>query len=259
MSNPRLTAAFQAGKAFIPFVTCGDPNLETTKKIIAELADAGAAVIELGIPFSDPTAEGPVIQAANMRALSAGTTTDKVFDMVAEVRKTVDTPLVFMTYANVVFHYGIERFAERAAEAGMDGLILPDVPFEEKAEFAEAFAAKGMDLISMIAPTSEERIDMIAREAQGFVYCVSSLGVTGMRSKITTDLDSIVAHIRKATNTPVAIGFGISNPEQAAEMAAKSDGAIVGSAIVKIVAAEGENAAPAVGEFARKMVEAIRA
>ncbi len=259
MSNPRLTAAFQDGKAFIPFVTCGDPNLETTKKIIAELADAGAAVIELGIPFSDPTAEGPVIQAANMRALSAGTTTDKVFDMVAEVRKTVDTPLVFMTYANVVFHYGIERFAERAAEAGMDGLILPDVPFEEKAEFAEAFAAKGMDLISMIAPTSEERIDMIAREAQGFVYCVSSLGVTGTRSKITTDLDSIVAHIRKATDTPVAIGFGISNPEQAAEMAAKSDGAIVGSAIVKIVAAEGENAAPAVGEFARKMVEAIRA
>ena len=259
MSNPRIKAAFQDGKAFIPFVTCGDPDLETTKKIIAELADAGAAVIELGIPFSDPTAEGPVIQAANMRALSAGTTTDKVFDMVAEVRKTVDTPLVFMTYANVVFHYGIERFAERAAEAGMDGLILPDVPFEEKAEFAEAFAAKGMDLISMIAPTSEERIDMIAREAQGFVYCVSSLGVTGTRTQITTDLDSIVAHIRKATDTPVAIGFGISNPEQAAEMAAKSDGAIVGSAIVKIVAAEGKDAPQAVGGFARKMVQAIRA
>ena len=259
MSNPRIKAAFQDGKAFIPFVTCGDPDLETTKKIIAELADAGAAVIELGIPFSDPTAEGPVIQAANMRALSAGTTTDKVFDMVAEVRKTIDTPLVFMTYANVVFHYGIERFAERAAAVGMDGLILPDVPFEEKAEFAEAFAAKGMDLISMIAPTSEERIDMIAREAQGFVYCVSSLGVTGTRTQITTDLDSIVAHIRKATDTPVAIGFGISNPEQAAEMAAKSDGAIVGSAIVKIVAAEGTNAPQAVGEFARKMVQAIRA
>lgn len=258
MSNPRIKAAFEDGKAFIPFVTCGDPNLETTKKIIAELADAGAAVIELGIPFSDPTAEGPVIQAANLRALSAGTTTDKIFDMVAEVRKTVDTPLVFMTYANVVFHYGIEKFAERAAAAGVDGLILPDVPFEEKEEFAPAFAERGMDLISMIAPTSEERIDMIAREAQGFVYCVSSLGVTGTRSQITTDLDSIVAHIRKATKTPVAIGFGISNPEQAANMAAKADGAIVGSAIVKIVAAEGENAAPAVGEFARKMVQAVR-
>jgi tryptophan synthase alpha chain len=258
MSNPRIKAAFEDGKAFIPFVTCGDPNLETTKKIIAELADAGAAVIELGIPFSDPTAEGPVIQAANLRALSAGTTTDKIFDMVAEVRKTVDTPLVFMTYANVVFHYGIEKFAERAAAAGVDGLILPDVPFEEKEEFAPAFAERGMDLISMIAPTSEERIDTIAREAQGFVYCVSSLGVTGTRSQITTDLDSIVAHIRKATKTPVAIGFGISNPEQAANMAAKADGAIVGSAIVKIVAAEGENAAPAVGEFARKMVQAVR-
>ena len=259
MSNPRIKAAFENGKAFIPFVTCGDPNLETTKKIIAELANAGAAVIELGIPFSDPTAEGPVIQAANLRALSAGTTTDKIFDMVAEVRKTVDTPLVFMTYANVVFHYGIEKFAERAAAAGVDGLILPDVPFEEKGEFAPAFAERGMDLISMIAPTSEERIDMIAREAQGFVYCVSSLGVTGTRSQITTDLDSIVAHIRKATDTPVAIGFGISNPEQAANMAAKADGAIVGSAIVKIVAAEGEDAAPAVGEFARKMVQAVRA
>lgn len=259
MSNSRIKAAFEDGKAFIPFVTCGDPNLETTKKIIAELADAGAAVIELGIPFSDPTAEGPVIQAANLRALSAGTTTDKIFDMVAEVRKTVDTPLVFMTYANVVFHYGIEKFAECAAAAGVDGLILPDVPFEEKEEFAPAFAERGMNLISMIAPTSEERIDMIAREAQGFVYCVSSLGVTGTRSQITTDLDSIVAHIRKATDTPVAIGFGISNPEQAANMAAKADGAIVGSAIVKIVAAEGENAAPAVGEFARKMVQAVRA
>ena len=259
MSNPRIKAAFQDGKAFIPFVTCGDPNLETTKKIIAELADAGAAIIELGIPFSDPPAEGPVIQAANMRALEAGTTTDKVFEMVTEVRKTIDTPLVFMTYANVVFHYGIEEFCARAAEAGMDGLILPDVPFEEKEEFAGACRSHGMDLISMIAPTSEERIDMIAGQAEGFVYCVSSLGVTGTRSSITTDLDSIVARIRKATDTPVAIGFGISNPEQAAAMAAKSDGAIVGSAIVKIVAAEGEAAAPAVGEFARKMVAAVRA
>lgn len=259
MSNPRIKAAFQDGKAFIPFVTCGDPNLETTKKIIAELADAGAAIIELGIPFSDPTAEGPVIQAANMRALEAGTTTDKVFDMVAEVRKTVSTPMVFMTYANVVFHYGIGKFCARAAEVGMDGLILPDVPFEEKEEFAGACRANGMDLISMIAPTSEARIDMITSQAEGFVYCVSSLGVTGTRSSITTDLDSIVARIRKATDTPVAIGFGISNPEQAAAMAAKSDGAIVGSAIVKIVAAEGENAAPAVGEFARKMVAAVRA
>ena len=259
MSNSRIKAAFQDGKAFIPFVTCGDPSLETTKKIVAELAQVGAAVIELGIPFSDPTAEGPVIQSANIRALGAGTTTDKVFDMVADLRKTVDTSFVFMTYANVVFHYGIEKFCVRAAEAGVDGLILPDVPFEEKEEFAGPCRKHGIDLISMIAPTSEERIDTIAREAEGFIYCVSSLGVTGTRSSITTDLDSIVARIRAVTDTPIAIGFGISNPEQAAAMAAKSDGAIVGSAIVKIIAAEGENAVSAVGEFARKMVETMRA
>ena len=247
MSSPRIKAAFQDGKAFIPFVTCGDPSLETTKKIVAELAQAGAAVIELGIPFSDPTAEGPVIQSANMRALGAGTTTDKVFDMVADLRKTVDTPFVFMTYANVVFHYGIEKFCVR------------DVPFEEKEEFAGPCRKHGIDLISMIAPTSEERIDTIAREAEGFIYCVSSLGVTGTRSSITTDLDSIVARIRAVTDTPIAIGFGISNPEQAVAMAAKSDGAFVGSAIVKLIAAEGDTAVSAVGEFARKMVEAIRA
>lgn len=259
MSNLRIKAAFQDGKAFIPFVTCGDPDLETTKKILVELSKAGASVIELGIPFSDPTAEGPVIQAANLRALSAGTTTDKIFDMVAEVRTEVDTPFVFMTYANVVFHYGIERFCKRAAEVGVDGLILPDVPYEEKDEFAPTCAKYGLDYISMIAPTSEARIDTIAREAQGFIYCVSSLGVTGTRSEITTDLASIVERIRSVTEIPVAIGFGISNLQQAATMAAQSDGAIVGSALIKIVAREGENAAPAVGEFARSMVEAIRA
>lgn len=259
MSNPRIKTAFEGGKAFIPFVTCGDPDLETTKKIVAELAAAGASIIELGVPFSDPTAEGPVIQEANLRSLSGGTTTDKIFDMVAEIRETVDTPMVFMTYANVVFHYGVERFCTRAAEVGMDGLILPDIPYEEKDEFAVSCAEHGLDYISLIAPTSEARIDMIAKDAQGFIYCVSSLGVTGTRSEITTDLDAIVARIRSVTDTPVAIGFGISNPEQAAAMAAKSDGVIVGSAIVKIIAREGVNAAPAVGEFARSMVEAVRA
>lgn len=257
MTESRITAAFAGGKAFIPFVTCGDPDLETTEEIIAALARAGADVIELGIPFSDPTAEGPVIQAANVRALTAGTTTDKIFDMVARVRKTVEVPLAFMTYANVVFHYGIERFCARAAEAGVDGLILPDVPFEEKDEFARTCAAHGLAYVSLIAPTSEERIATIAREADGFVYCVSSLGVTGTRSSITTDLDSIVARIREATDTPVAIGFGISNPEQAAAMAAKSDGAIVGSALVKVIAREGRAAAPAVEAFARELAEAV--
>lgn len=257
MTESRITAAFAGGKAFIPFVTCGDPDLETTEEIVVALARGGADVIELGIPFSDPTAEGPVIQAANLRALSAGTTTDKVFDMVARVRQTVDTPFAFMTYANVVFHYGVERFCARAAEAGVDGLILPDVPFEEKGEFAPVCAAHGLAYVSLIAPTSEERIATIAREADGFVYCVSSLGVTGTRSAITTDLDSIVARIREATDTPVAIGFGISNPDQAAAMAAKSDGAIVGSAIVKVIAREGRAAAPAVEAFARELAEAV--
>lgn len=258
MSNPRIKAAFQKGKAFIPFVTCGDPDLETTKHILVELSRAGASIIELGIPFSDPTAEGPVIQAANIRALAAGTTTDKVFDMVAEVRTEVDTPFVFMTYANVVFHYGIERFCARAAEVGMDGLILPDVPYEEKDEFALVCAEHGLDYISLIAPTSEARIDTIAREAQGFIYCVSSLGVTGTRSEITTDLGAIVARIRSVTDTPIAIGFGISNPEQAAAMAAQSDGAIVGSALVNIIAREGVQAPTAVGAWAREMVNAVR-
>ncbi len=255
----RIRDSFNGAGGYIPFITCGDPDLETTKKIVCALADAGASIIELGIPFSDPTAEGPVIQAANIRSLAAGTTTDAIFDMVADLRKEVDTPFAFMTYANVVFHYGTDRFCERAARAGVDALILPDVPFEERNEFVPACNANGLDYISLIAPTSDERVAMIAREAQGFVYCVSSLGVTGTRSEITTDLDTLVARIREATDIPVAIGFGISNPEQARAMAQKCDGAIVGSALVKIVAEYGRDAAPYVGEAARAMVDAIRA
>ena len=188
----RIEQAFQKKKAFIPFITCGDPSLEVTKKLVCAMEKAGADLIELGIPFSDPTAEGPVIQAANIRALSAGVTTDKIFKMVDEVRQESSVPLVFMTYANVVFSYGIERFAKKAATVGMDGVILPDVPFEEKEEFASVFRKEGMDLISLIAPTSHDRISMIAKEAEGFVYCVSSLGVTGMRSQITTDVGAMV-------------------------------------------------------------------
>ncbi len=255
----RIRDSFNGTRGYIPFITCGDPDLDTTKQIVRALADAGASIIELGIPFSDPTAEGPVIQAANIRSLAAGTTTDAIFEMVADLRKEVDVPLAFMTYANVVFHYGTDRFCERAARAGVDALILPDVPFEERGEFVPACNANGLDYISLIAPTSAERIAMIAREAQGFVYCVSSLGVTGTRSEITTDLDTLVARIREATDIPVAIGFGISNPEQARAMAQKCDGAIVGSALVKIVAEHGCDAAPYVGEAARAMVDAIRA
>ena len=255
MSN--IGKAFENGKAFIAFITCGDPDLETTGKIVREMAAAGADLIELGIPFSDPTAEGPVIQGANIRALAGGITTDKIFAFVRELRKDVTVPLVFMTYANVVFSYGIERFVKCCAEAGMDGLILPDVPFEEKDEFAPICKANGIDFISLIAPTSENRVAMIAKEAEGFVYLVSSLGVTGMRSEIQTDLKAITAKIKENTDVPCAIGFGISTPEQAAELAGCADGVIVGSAIVKLIAEHGREAAAPVGAFVRAMKAAV--
>ena len=255
MSN--IKTAFENGKAFIAFITCGDPDLDTTEKIIETMAENGVDMIELGIPFSDPTAEGPVIQAANLRGLAQGVTTDKVFDMIRRVRKRVSIPMVFMTYANVVFSYGTERFIKTAAEVGMSGLILPDVPYEEKAEFADVCKEYGLDLISLIAPTSDERIGMIASSAEGFVYCVSSLGVTGTRSEITSDIDSMIASVRENTDIPVAIGFGISNPEQAAQMAAKSDGIIIGSAIVKIIEKYGKDCVPYVKEFVESITAAL--
>ena len=233
MSN-RIAEAFNKEKAFIPFITCGDPSLEVTEKLVYAMEEAGADLIELGIPFSDPTAEGPVIQAANVRALSGGVTTDKIFEMVQSIRKHTDIPLVFMTYANVVFSYGTERFIKKASDLGMDGLILPDVPFEEKEEFDPVCRQYGLDFISLIAPTSHERIRMIAREAQGFLYCVSSLGVTGVRSSITTDIGGMVRLVKEEKDIPCAVGFGISTPQQAQEMASCADGVIVGSAIVKL-------------------------
>ncbi|MBQ6006192.1 MAG: tryptophan synthase subunit alpha [Selenomonadaceae bacterium] len=256
MSN--IQKAFATGKAFIPFITCGDPNLKTTAEVVRAAVANGADLVELGIPFSDPTAEGVVIQAANLRALQGGVTTDKIFDMVRDLRRDVKVPFVFMTYANVVFSYGAEKFISTCAEIGVDGLILPDVPFEEKGEFLSTCKKFGVDLISMIAPTSEDRIAMIAREAEGFVYVVSSLGVTGVRSEIKTDLTSIVAAIRQNTKIPCAIGFGISTPAQAKQMANISDGAIVGSAIIKILAAHGEAAPKFVGEYVKDMKDALR-
>ncbi len=254
----RIKEAFKNGKAFIPFITCGDPDLETTKKIVEAMAANGADLIELGIPFSDPTAEGPVIQGANLRALTGGVTTDKIFDFVRDLRKTVTIPMVFMTYANVVYSYGAEKFLAICKEIGIDGLILPDIPFEEKEEFLEICRKNDVDLVSMIAPTSENRIAMIAKEAEGFLYIVSSLGVTGTRSEIKTDLASMVKIVRENTTTPCAIGFGISNPEQAKKMADISDGAIVGSAIIKLVEKYGKDAASYVGEYVKSMKDAIR-
>ena len=255
--NKRIAEAFANGKAFIPFLTCGDPSLEVTEQLIYAMEEAGADLIELGIPFSDPTAEGPVIQAANVRALSGGVTTDKIFDMVKRLRQNTKIPMVFMTYANVVFSYGTERFIQKAASLGMDGLILPDVPFEEKEEFDSVCKKYGLDLISLIAPTSHERITQIAKEAEGFVYCVSSLGVTGMRSAITTDIGAMVQLVKAAKDIPCAVGFGISTPEQAAAMAAKSDGAIVGSAIVKLCGQYKEACVPYVKEYVKSMKDAV--
>lgn len=256
MSNIR--EAFKNGKAFIAFITCGDPDLETTAAAVRAAAENGAELIELGIPFSDPTAEGPVIQAANIRALAGGVTTDRIFDFVRELRRDVKIPMVFMTYANVVFSYGSERFISTCSQVGIDGLILPDLPFEEREEFLPECRKYGVDLISLIAPTSEGRVAMIAREAEGFLYLVSSLGVTGVRNEIETDLVSMVQMVRQNTDVPCAIGFGISTPEQAKQMAGLSDGVIVGSAIVRLLEEHGKEAPEYIGEYVRRMKEAIR-
>ncbi len=244
-------------KAFIGFLTAGYPDADSTVKYVLEMERAGADLIEIGIPFSDPTAEGVVIQNANIAALKAGMTTDGVFDVVKRIREVSQIPLAFMTYANPVFHYGYDKFFAQCEKLGVGAIIIPDIPYEEKAEVEEPAKAHHVAVISMIAPTSEERIKKIASEAEGFIYVVSSMGVTGVRSEITTDLSSIIESIRSATDTPCAIGFGISTPKQAKEMAAISDGAIVGSAIVKLIAEHGTEAAPFLYEYVKSMKEAV--
>lgn len=249
----KIKTAFENGKAFIPFITAGDPDLETTEKLLYVMAESGADLIEIGIPFSDPIAEGKVIQEADIRSLAAGTTTDKVFELVKKVRNNIKIPLVFMTYLNVVFGYGTEKFMQNCQKCGIDGLIVPDMPFEEKSELSPFCKKYGIELISLIAPTSHERIKMIASEAEGFLYIVSSLGVTGVRSEITTDIAGMVKLVKESTNVPCAVGFGISTPEQAQKMASVSDGVIVGSAIVKIVAQYGKDSEPYVRDYVKKM------
>jgi tryptophan synthase alpha chain len=255
MSN--IAKAFQNGKAFIGFVTGGDPSIEKTKEFVLEMVRAGADLVEIGIPFSDPIAEGPVIQEANIRALAAGATVEKLFGLVEDLRKVTAVPLVFLTYVNPVFRYGYDAFFKRCAGAGLDGIIIPDLPFEEQPPVREAALKYGVDLISLIAPTSEARIKKIAANASGFIYLVSSMGVTGVRGAITTDLASIVAAVRQAAAVPAAVGFGIHTPEQAALMARIADGVIVGSAIVKIVAEHGEAAGPHIYRYVKEMKEAV--
>ena len=253
----KIRHAFENGKAFIAFITCGDPDLATTAAAVRAAVANGADLIELGIPFSDPTAEGPVIQGANLRALRGGITTDQIFDFVKELRRDVKVPMVFMTYANVIFSYGADRFISTCKDIEIDGLIIPDLPFEEKEEFLPFCHKYGVDLVSLIAPTSENRIAMIAKEAEGFLYIVSSLGVTGMRSEIKTDLASMIKVVRENTDVPCAIGFGISTPEQAKKMADLSDGAIVGSAIIKLLETYGKDAPKYIGEYVKSMKDAI--
>ena len=253
----RISDAFKNGKAFIPFITLGDPDLDTTEKIILEMAKNGADIIELGIPFSDPTAEGPVIQEANLRALKGGINTDKVFEFTKKIRSLVNVSLVYMTYANVIFSYGSEKFISKCKEVGIDAIIVPDVPFEEREEFLPYCEKYGIDFIYLIAPTSNERIKMIAKEAKGFIYVVTSLGVTGVRSSITTDISSIVKSIKEETDVPCAIGFGIQTPDQAKEMAKSSDGVIVGSKIIKLLHENEAEAPSVIGKYVKEMKEAM--
>jgi len=254
----KIAQAFKNGKAFIGFVTGGDPSMAKSEEFIMAMIRGGADLVEIGIPFSDPTAEGPVIQAANIRALSAGATLDKVFEMVASVRQKTEVPLVFLTYLNPVFNYGYPRFFARCAELGVDGIIIPDLPYEEKGELADVAASFGVDIISLIAPTSEQRIKQIAQEATGFIYVVSSMGVTGMRSEIKTDLPAILEVVKGASSIPTAVGFGINTPKQAGEIAEITDGVIVGSAIVKIIEQHGENAGSYIYDYVRSMKNAVR-
>ena len=254
----KIKNAFAGGKAFIAFLTAGDPSAEKTADYILAMEEAGADLIEIGIPFSDPTAEGPVIQEANIRALSKGMTTDGVFGLVEEVRRKSQIPLVFLTYLNPVFHYGYEAFFEKCEELGVDGIIIPDLPYEEKGDLAEIAKTHGVDVISMIAPTSRQRIQMIAKEAKGFLYIVSSMGVTGVRNNIETDIPAIVSSIREVTDIPAAVGFGISTPDQAETMAAASDGAIVGSAIVKLIEKHKDHAEEALREYVKTMKAAVK-
>ncbi len=253
----RIQRAFAHGKAFIPFITAGDPNIAVTERLVLAMAEAGADLIELGVPFSDPVAEGPVIQQADERALAAGTTTDTIFEMTARLRQKTDVALALMTYINPVFVYGADRFFARCAACGIDAVIVPDLPFEEKNELAPFAGKHHIALVSLIAPTSHTRITAIARAAQGFVYCVSSLGVTGVRSEITTDIGEMVSLVRAAADIPCAVGFGISTPEQARQVAVHADGVIVGSAIVRLIAQHGENSVAVVAEYVKEMKAAI--
>lgn len=254
----KITKTFKNEKAFIGFLTAGDPSKEKTVEYILAMERGGADIVEIGIPFSDPIAEGPVIQNANTRALSKGINTDDIFDLAEDVRKESDIPLVFLTYINPVLYYGYEKFFKKCKEVGIDGIVIPDLPYEEKGEIIDFTKKYDIDIISLIAPTSKDRIQMIAKEAEGFIYLVSSMGVTGVRNQIKTDLKEIIDDIKKVTNVPVAVGFGINTPEQSQEISKIADGVIVGSAIVKIIEEHGYNSAEYIEKYVSEMKNATK-
>ena len=245
-------------KAFVPFITAGDPSIDKTKEFIKALIEAGSTLIEIGIPFSDPIAEGKTIMEADERALKGGATTDKIFDMVKDIRKDYpDYPLVFMTYLNPVFVYGYDKFFSKCKEVKISGIILADLSFEEKHEVSDVASKYDVAVISLIAPTSLDRIERIAKEAEGFVYLVSSLGVTGVRENITSDVEGNYKKIKEFTNIPVFVGFGIKDKDQAKHMASISDGAIIGSAIENIIAKYGNDSKEYIYKFAKEIVDEI--
>jgi tryptophan synthase alpha chain len=253
----RILKAFDNKKALIAYLTAGDPSLEKTKEFILTLAQNGADLIEIGIPFSDPVAEGQVIQSAMQRGLKSITAQDDIFSMVSQLRKESDVPIVFMSYVNPIFSYGYSRFFKRCREIGIDGIIIVDMPFEEHGEVLEQTQKNNVSLITLIAPTSNERINMLAQNASGFIYLISSLGVTGVRENITTDIKSLVERIKEQTQIPVAVGFGISKPEQAQEIARYADGIIIGSAIVKLIEEYKEDAAAHIAQYISSIKAAI--
>lgn len=247
-------------KALITFITAGDPDLATTEELVLEMERQGADLVELGIPFTDPMAEGPVIQVANTRALKNDVSIPRIMELVERLRVKTQVPIVYLMYFNSILHYGVERFFKDCAKSGVDGVIIPDLPFEESDEVSNYTESNGVHYITMVSPTSEKRIISIASDAKGFLYCVSSLGVTGTREKIATDLNSFFNQIKKYSKIPNCLGFGISSPEQVSQVKQYCDGVIVGSAIVKLIAADTdkENKIETVGKFTADLKNALQ-
>jgi tryptophan synthase alpha chain len=255
----RISQRFEAlraegKKGLVVYIMAGDPDLETTRKLILELERAGADVIELGVPFTDPLADGPSIQLANERALASGTTLEDILNLVRGLREETQIPILLMTYYNPIFRAGQERVAREAVAAGVDGMLITDLPPEEGAEWKSIAEAAGLDTIFLLAPTSTgERIRIASKIASGFVYCVSRTGVTGVQADLPPDLHGLLDRIRAETNQPIAVGFGVSKPEHVRQIGEWCDAAVVGSAVVNLIARDGRDSVAAVGEFVREL------